>query len=64
MFRLTRVSEAVQKSHTPLDLAQIFEPVIFFVVCFIIKHSMSMTECASFYILSTHTNIFAFCEQA
>ena len=27
MFRLTRVSEAVQKSHTPLDLAQIFEPI-------------------------------------
>ncbi len=27
MFRLTRVSEAVQKSQTPLDLAQIFEPI-------------------------------------
>jgi len=27
MFRLTRVSEAVQKSHTPLELAHIFEPI-------------------------------------
>ena len=27
VFRLTRVSEAVQKSHSPLELAQIFEPI-------------------------------------